>query len=69
MAYSDFRLEEVLEKFSLALVEKDLFHISIDIHPSHWLIETLAKGRKFALTASSEKAKSEFIIAPTLLEV
>jgi len=69
MAYIDFSLEEVLEKFSLSLVEKDLFQIAIDIHPSQWLTETLAKGRKFALTASSKKAKSEFIIAPTLLEV
>jgi hypothetical protein len=69
MAYSDFKIEEVLEKFSIYLVEKDLFQIAINVHPSHWLLETLAKGRKFALTASSEKAKSEFIIAPTLLEV
>lgn len=69
MAYSDFRVEELLEKFSLSLVEKDLFQVPDDIHPSPWLIETLAKGRKFALTASSEKAKSEFIIAPTLLEI
>jgi hypothetical protein len=69
MAYTDFRLEEVLEKFSLSLVEADLFHISNDIHPSRWLFETLAKGRKFAQIASSEKAKSEFIIAPTLLEI
>jgi hypothetical protein len=69
MAYSDFSVEDLLEKFSLSLIEKDLFNISIDRHASHWLIETLAKGRKFALTASSEKAKSEFIIAPTLLEI
>ncbi len=69
MAYSDFSVEDLLEKFSLSLIEKDLFNISIYRHASHWLIETLAKGRKFALTASSEKAKSEFIIAPTLLEI
>jgi len=69
MGYSDFTLEQVLENFSLSLVEQDLFPISIDVHPSPWLRETLAKGRKFALTASSEKAKSEFIIAPILLEV
>jgi hypothetical protein len=69
MAYGDFKFEQVLEKFSLSLVERDLFEAVIDIHPSQWLIETLAKGRRFALTASTEKAKSEFIIAPTLLEV
>ncbi len=69
MAYGDFKFEQVIEKFSLSLVERDLFKSAADIHPSQWLIETLAKGRRFALTASTEKAKSEFIIAPTLLEV
>ncbi len=62
MVHSDFKIEEVLESFSLrSIKKKDLFDITVDIHPSQWLIETLGKGRKFALTASSEKAKSEFI--------
>jgi len=69
MAYSDFKLEQMLDKFSLSLIEQDLFETSVDIQPSQWLLETLAKGRRFAMTASTEKAKSEFIIAPTLLEV
>jgi hypothetical protein len=70
MAYSDFTVEEVVDKFSLAFVEQELFPtLESQIHLSSWLIETLAKGKKFALTTSSEKAKSEFIIAPILLEV
>ena len=62
MAYGDFKLEQMLDKFSLSLIEQDLFETSVDIQPSQWLLETLAKGRRFAMTASTEKAKSEFII-------
>ena len=70
MAYSDFTVEQVIDKFSLDFIERELFPtLESQIHLSSWLIETLAKGKKFALTTSSEKAKSEFIIAPILLEV
>lgn len=70
MAYSDFTVEQIIDKFSLAFVEQDLFASQEStIQISSWLLETLAKGKKFALTTSSEKAKSEFIIAPILLEV
>ena len=70
MAYSDFTVEQVVDRFSLDFVEQELFlNLEETIHLSSWLLETLAKGKKFALTTSSEKAKSEFIIAPILLEV
>ena len=70
MAYSDFTVEQIIDKFSLHFVEQDLFSSQESaIQISSWLLETLAKGKKFALTTSSEKAKSEFIIAPILLEV
>lgn len=70
MAYIDFTVEQVIDRFSLRFVEQDLFASQEStIQASSWLLETLAKGKKFALTTSSEKAKSEFIIAPILLEV
>ena len=70
MAYSDFTVEQVIDKFCLTFVEQELFPTLEKSMPlSSWLLETLAKGKKFALTTSSEKAKSEFIIAPILLEV
>ncbi len=70
MAYSDFTIEQVIDKFSLTFVEQELFSaLESSMQLSSWLLETLSKGKKFALTSSSEKAKSEFIIAPILLEV
>jgi len=70
MAYSDFSVEQVLDTFALKLVEQELFpSLAIATKASSWLIETLDKGKRFALTTSSEKAKSEFLIAPILLEV
>ncbi len=70
MAYSDFSLKKVKKAF--ALIEKpiDLFHDQLKhIEPSNWLKETLKTSLKLALSSSSEKARSEFIVVPILLEI
>jgi hypothetical protein len=69
MAYSDFSLTEVREKLSLNLVNHRLFENSLPIQPSKWLTETLNLSLDFALKSGSEKARSEFIVAPILLEM
>jgi hypothetical protein len=69
MAYSDFGLTEVREKLSLSLVNNRLFENSLPIQPSKWLNETLNLSLDFALKSGSEKARSEFIVAPILLEM
>jgi len=69
MAYSDFGLSEVREKLSLNLVNHRLFENSLPIQPSKWLTETLNLSLDFALKSGSEKARSEFIVAPILLEM
>jgi hypothetical protein len=69
MVYSDFTLAEVVEKFDLSLLNGQLFDNLLPIHPSGWLNETLSLSLDFALKSGSEKARSEFIVAPILLEM
>jgi len=69
MAYSDFTLEETIKRFSLSQAFSSLF---IDLsYPeiSPWLHETLATSLRLALPSGNEKARSEFAIAPILLEI
>lgn len=71
MAYSRFAtLHEVLETFSLiADYDADLFPEISPIEPSPWLVTTLNEFRPLALSINTEKARSEFLIAPLLAEV
>jgi hypothetical protein len=65
MAYSDFTLEEVTERFHLQITQTNLF-ASIPPEPAtSWLLETLERSRPLAVV--SEKARSEFIVGPILL--
>lgn len=69
MVYSDFSLGQVKKDFGLTERSCDLFP-QVDIfEPSSWLRETLNSSLKLALSSSSEKARSEFIIAPILIEL
>jgi hypothetical protein len=67
MAFSNVKLSQVKEKYGLVETEKDLFPNLQAIQPSAWLSETLNMSIKMPLL--SEKAKSEFIISPILMEV
>jgi hypothetical protein len=70
MAYSDFTLTQVLRRFNLKHDDKtDLFSAveATSIHPA--LQRTLNHNTRLALGASTEKARSEFIIAPILSEL
>ncbi len=65
MTYSDFTLELVEKVLGVKVQQADLF-LSLPAVPAPaWLQEVLAKGRQLALI--SEKARSEFIVAPILL--
>ena len=69
MAYREFSMAQVKQRFKLQ--EKKLVLFS-DIEPldlSDWLKKYLEMGIKLALASSSEKARSEFIVAPILLEL
>jgi hypothetical protein len=69
MAYSDFSLTKVKKEFGLTEEKIKLFPNAPAIEPSEWLKTTLAISLRLALASSSEKARSEFIVAPLLLEL
>jgi len=70
VSYSDFSLEDVKERFNLHLQEKeDLFGAIPPVEISALLRETLNESVPLALAISTEKARSELIITPVLLEV
>lgn len=69
MAYGDFSLAVVLDSFELVDRYDSLFPTLQPIEPSSWLLETLNLGRSLALPGGSKKARSEFLIAPLLLEL
>lgn len=70
MSYSDFSLESVVEKFSLVVEEKTpLFPDVKAMEASSLLKQLLVRHLPLALSINTEKARSEFIIAPVLAEL
>lgn len=70
MAYSDFTLRKVKQSFGLTAVEGGRFLPEVEpIAPSPILAGLLADTVPWAIAVGTEKAKSELIIAPALLEV
>jgi hypothetical protein len=69
MSYRHFSLAKIKKDFSLIEQKKALFPGCIPIKPSEWLNQALEIGVELALSSSSEKARSEFIIAPILMEM
>lgn len=69
MSYSDFSFSAVKKIFGLTEKPIDLFPTVALLEASDWLKETLTSSIPLALSSSSEKARSEFIIAPLLLEL
>ena len=70
MAYSDFTLKKVKQKFNLTIVEQGTFMPPIQpITPSPYLGEFIAKNLRLALAINTEKARSEMLICPILLSV
>ncbi|MGH9836354.1 MAG: hypothetical protein ACRD9Y_25300 [Blastocatellia bacterium] len=68
MAYSDFTLTDIKQKFQITIDEEtDLFSTISEVPASAWLTETLSESVQLALAIGSEKARSELIIAPLLL--
>ncbi len=69
MAFGDFAFPEVHQDLGLTVLEADLFSQVPAIVPRDDFLATLAEGATLALAINTEKAKSEFIIAPLLLEL
>ncbi len=70
MAYIDFTLERVETELGVTIeTVANLFGAIEPLEPSAWLVQTLERLMPLALRVNSEKARSEFIIAPVLGEV
>jgi hypothetical protein len=70
MAYSNFTLRTVEKSFSLKLEEEnDLFAATAKLPQSDRLRCDLAESLPLALAINTEKARSELIIMPLLLEI
>ena len=68
MPYADFTLESFETTFGLIAQPAELFPGLAAVPIPTWLQETLARGRDVAALVS-EKARSEFLVAPVLLAV
>jgi hypothetical protein len=70
MAYNEFTLEKIKQEFQLSLNEEtSLFAATPEIPLGPHLSTTLAQNIPLALAINTEKARSEMIIAPILIEV
>lgn len=69
MAFSDFTFPKVQQDLGLMLDETDLFSAIPAVPLREDFVTTITEGAMVALAVNTEKAKSEFIIAPVLLEV
>jgi hypothetical protein len=70
MSYSDFTLKKIKQELAVELVEnQDLFSQSAPVQVSDYLLSTLAYNLPLVMAISTEKVRSELIIAQVLLEV
>ena len=70
MLYSEFTLRKAKRDFDLTTVEAGRFLPPTEpIDPSVYLTESLIEGLPLATATGSEKARSELIISPILVEV
>jgi hypothetical protein len=70
MSYSNFTLAEVKKRFNLTTEEaSDLFTAVEDVPVSKFLTELLAESVPLALAIHTEKARSELMVSPILVEL
>jgi hypothetical protein len=69
MPFGEFTYPEVRELLGLTTRETNLFADVPAVTPRPEFLATLTAGTNLALAQSTEKARSEFIIAPLLLEL
>jgi hypothetical protein len=69
MSFQDFRFPQVQNDLGLTVDEADLFSEVPAVPLREEFAAALREGTTLALAVNTEKAKSEFIIAPMLLEL
>ena len=69
MPYGEFSIEEVKARFQLRIAESAEYFADVPpVQVSDFLVKTLAENLPLAVAVSTEKARSELIIVPVLLE-
>ena len=70
MSYSEFTIDELKSEFNLVLeISEELFANVSPVLASETLKEILAENIPLALQIDTEKARSEMIVAPILIEL
>jgi hypothetical protein len=69
MPYSSFTLQDMEKNFHLTLTTSRFCQTAPPVAPSPWLQDLLQESVELATTLGTEKARSEFIIAPLLFEL
>jgi hypothetical protein len=69
MSFQNFSFPQVQQDLGLAVDEADLFSSVAAVSLREEFVAVLTEGTNLALAVNTEKAKSEFIIAPLLLEL
>ncbi len=70
MAYNKFTFKQVLKEFSLSLTEtRGLFDEVPEAQPTKYLQDVMPDYEALATAINTEKARSELLIAPILLDV
>ncbi|GAB4297122.1 MAG: hypothetical protein Fur0025_35020 [Oscillatoriaceae cyanobacterium] len=70
MAYSDFTVTKVKQEFNLTIMEEiGIWEDIAELNSSAALAETLRYNLPMALASNSEKARSEMIVTPILIEI
>lgn len=70
MSYGDFTLKKLETQFQLIIIDQaELFPNIEPVNPSQLLQETLAENLPLALGIDTEKARSELIVMPVLVEL
>lgn len=69
MAFRDFTFPAVVQQLGLTLAQADLFAAVPPAEVDPWFADRLRRGVELGVAVNTEKARSEFIIAPVLGEV
>lgn len=69
MAFRDFIFPQIQEQLGLRVEDADLFDATPSFPVRPEFADTIREGTALAVANSTEKAKSEFIIAPILFEL
>jgi hypothetical protein len=69
MAYSSFTVKQVEQQFNLQIITNSFLPVIPPLAPSPYLADLLQRMSSLAAILGTEKARSEFIIAPLLFEL